>query len=300
MLGFTYWLLKPSSEDEKQKYLIYFDESVLGLNVDASVKYRGVGVGKVVKLSINQKNSQKVEVLISVLKTTPIKSSTVAKLNSHGITGLSYINLSFDDSNAEPLEAKEGEDYPVIKTIPSLFNQLESSFGNFSDNLSTTLMKTQELLDGENQIQVSLLLKNSAKFMDKMNLLLDDKTINDFQSAMKNLNSSTKKLDEIMPRIDIFLENSVEWENKISGSFHSIKNSYIGIQDSMDVFKKAVSSGDFNLKEITSDVVPTMNNTFLSMQQLIVKIEEAINQYERSPGDMIFTQEKIKKGPGED
>ncbi|QOY53412.1 MCE family protein [Candidatus Sulfurimonas baltica] len=300
MLGFAYWLLKPSAEDEMQKYLIYFDESVLGLNTDASVKYRGVSVGKVEKLSINPNNSEQVEVLITILKTTPIKSSTVAKLTSHGITGLSYINLSFGDSEAEPLKANNEYEYPVIKTIPSLFNQIESSFGSFSDNLSTTLMRTKELLDDENQIQIALLLKNSALFMDKMNYMLDDKTINDFKLAMKNLSSSTKKIDDMMPRIDMFLQNSVEWENKISNSFGSITNSYIGIKDSMDVFKEAVASGDFNFKEITSDLIPTMNNTFLSMQQLVIKIEEAINRYERSPGDMIFTQEKIKKGPGED
>lgn len=55
MMGFGYWLLKPSIEDETAKYLIYFDESVLGLNLDAPVKYRGISVGKVSRLRINPK-----------------------------------------------------------------------------------------------------------------------------------------------------------------------------------------------------------------------------------------------------
>ena len=33
---FSYWLLKPEQEKETKKYLIRFDESVLGLNVDSS------------------------------------------------------------------------------------------------------------------------------------------------------------------------------------------------------------------------------------------------------------------------
>ena len=100
MLGFTYWLLKPSEEVKVKNYYILFDESVLGLNIDSAVKYRGINVGKVVNLEINPDNSEQVQVLISILKSTPIKSSTVAKLTSQGITGLSYINLSLGDKNA--------------------------------------------------------------------------------------------------------------------------------------------------------------------------------------------------------
>ena len=67
MLGFGYWLLKPAKEAEVQKYSIYFSESILGLNIDAPVKYRGISVGKVVKLSIHEKKTEQVEVLVEVL-----------------------------------------------------------------------------------------------------------------------------------------------------------------------------------------------------------------------------------------
>jgi phospholipid/cholesterol/gamma-HCH transport system substrate-binding protein len=67
----------------------------------------------------------------------------------------------------------------------------------------------------------------------------------------------------------------------------------------MDRFKLAVDSGDFNLKEISTDIVPTMNNTLIELQHLMIRIEGALNQYERSPGDILFKQEEIKKGPGE-
>ena len=78
------------------------------------------------KIGINPKNTEQVEVLITILKSTPIKSDTVAKLTSQGITGLSYINLSLGSNNAPPLVAKEGQDYPVIKTLPSFFERFEN------------------------------------------------------------------------------------------------------------------------------------------------------------------------------
>ena len=300
MLGFGYWLLKPSDDLEMQKYIIHFDESVLGLNLDAPVKFRGISVGKVVRLRINPNNSEQVEVLADILKTTPIKSSTVAKLTSQGITGLSYINLTLGDNNAPALQTQNGEEYPIIKTIPSLLIKLEKTFGDVSSNLSKTLASTKELLNEENQKEITLLLKNSAIFMSKMNSLLDENTINNFQSTMKNLNSTTKKLDKMMPRVEKFLNNSVEWEDKVSDAFKSIMGSYHGIKTTMDLFEESLARGDFNIKDISNDVIPTINSTLLEMQELMIKMQEAIDQHERSPGDILFKQEKIKKGPGED
>jgi phospholipid/cholesterol/gamma-HCH transport system substrate-binding protein len=299
MLGFTYWLLKPTAENETTKYYIHFDESVLGLNIDSPVKYRGITVGKVISLKINPKNTAQVEVLIDILKSTPIKSDTVAKLTSQGITGLSYINLSLGDNGAPPLIAKKGEQYPVIKTEPSFFERFEKSLGTVSTKLSKTLSGTEKLLNDENQKHIALILQRSALFMDKMDKFLDDDSMKNFQSSMKNFESATKKLDKMMPKIDNFIDKSMAWEDKISGSFASIMNSYLGIRSSMDEIKRAVASGEFNIKDIAGDVVPTLNNTLLEMQQLMIKLENTLQQYDRSPSDILYKKEIIKKGPGE-
>jgi phospholipid/cholesterol/gamma-HCH transport system substrate-binding protein len=300
MLVFGYWLLKPSQEEEMQRYNIYFSESVLGLNLDAPVKYRGISVGKVSRLRINPNNSEQVEVTVKILKTTPIKSSTVAKLTSQGITGLSYINLTLGDRNAPPLEAKEGQEYPVIKTVPSLFKRLEQTVGTVTENLSDTLVKTQELLNEKNQEAIAKLLQNSSEFMSRMNKTLNDETIQNIHLSMRSLKTTTQKLEKLMPKIDKFLDNTIEWEDKVSSAFHSIKGSYMGIKNTMDVFRASLARGDFNIKEIANTFVPTLNNTLRQTQELMIKLEETLNKYERSPGDMIFTKEKIKKGPGEE
>lgn len=299
MMVFGYWLLKPSKEVEMKVYAIYFDESVSGLNLDAPVKYKGINVGKVIALNINPKNSEQVEILITVLKSTPIKTSTVAQLTSQGITGLSYINLSFGDESSEFLKAQKGQEYPVIKTIPSLLIKLENTVGDLTLNLSDTLQRTRELLKEENQAEFSLLLKNSAIFVSKMNQTLDDETIVNLQQTMKNLNNVSKRLDEMMPRVEKLIENSVAWEDSVSASFASIMKSYVGIAGSMNTFNKALQSGDFNLKDMSSDILPTMNNTLLDMQSLIIKMQETLSKHERSPSDILFMQEQIKKGPGE-
>ena len=300
IFGFTYWLLQPAREVKMKKYHIIFDESVLGLNIDSAVKYRGISVGKVINLEINPENTEQVKVLVNILKSTPIKSSTVAKLTSQGITGLSYINLSMGDNHAPALEAKEGEEYPVIKTIPSFFENFEQSLGSVSKKVSKTLTKTEQLLNDENQEQITILLTKTASFMDKMDRLLDDKTIKSLQNTIAHVDNTTKKVDALVPNIDSFINHSKKWEDSISTSMDSIMVSYLGIGESMAEIKRAVASGEFNIKDIASDIVPTMNNTLLEMQHLMIRVENLTHQYERSPGDILFKQEEIKKGPGEE
>ena len=299
MLIFTYWLLKPSSEDEVKKYNIFFDESVLGLNIDAPVKYRGISVGKVTRLSINVENTEQVEIEVTILKTTPIKTDTVAKLTAQGITGLSYINLSMGSNGGKDLKANDDEIYPVIQTVPSFFENFETSLGSVSSKLSNTLTRTEMLLNDGNQEQVTLLLQRTASLMGKFEKVLDDKTITHLQSTAKNLDALTQKANNLTPDINKFLDSSIKWEDKISGSFASITNSYKGIRSSMDEIKRAVASGEFNFKEMAGDITPTMNNTMLEMQELMIRIDGILEHYERSPGDILFKQEETKKGPGE-
>ena len=299
MLGLSYWMLKPANDKETQRYSIYFDESVLGLNLDAPVKYRGISVGKVTRLRINPKNSEQVEVQATILKSTPIKESTVARLTAQGITGLTYINLTLGPNDAPKLVAKVGESCPVIQTVPSFFENIEQSLGGLSGELSQTLQGTQKLLKDTNQKDLSKILKNTAELSLKLNKLLDDKTITNLQKSSQNLESITHKMDMVIPNVNRLVDKSVKWQDSIAASFDSIMNSYVGITASMTEIKRAVASGEFNLKEISSDVVPTINDTFVSMQELMIKMESTLEQYKRSPSDILYKKEAIKKAPGE-
>lgn len=299
MLGVAYWMLKPSNDNETKLYNIYFDESVLGLNLDAPVKYRGIDVGKVTHLNISKFNSEQVQVEVTILKSTPIKENTVARLTAQGITGLTYINLSMGDRDAPPLRTKDGEKYPTIKTVPSFFENIEQSFGGLSLQLSNTLDKTDKLLNAKNQEEFSKILKNTANMSAKIDRLLDDATISHLQNASANLDSLTYKFDKVIPNVDHLVDKSIKWQDDISRSFNSIMTSYLGIKSSMTEIKRAVSSGEFNIKEITADVVPTMNNTFLEMENFIIKLDSVLEEYKNSPSDILYKKEAVKKAPGE-
>jgi len=299
MLGFTYWMLKPAKAEETQKYIIYFNESVLGLNLDAPVKYKGIKVGKVTRLRINPKNSEQVEVTVDILKTTPIKEDTVAKLTAQGITGLSYINLTEGDNNAPPLQVKKGQRYPVIKSAPSFFANVEQSLDSVSELLLLTLGRTNELLNDKNQKQFAKFLEKSALLVSKVDTILDEKTMAHLQATAKNLEQLTNKADKSVPNINKLVENSIAWENKINNSFVNIKNTYKEMGLIMNNMAKSFLHVENNVENVTVETLPLLNSTMLQIQQTLIGVDELVNQYERSPSDILFKKEKEKRGPGE-
>lgn len=299
MMAFVYWMLKPTENEDVKRYNIYFDESVLGLNIDAPVKYRGISVGKVSQMRINPKNSEQVEVTVTIVRSTPIKIDTAAKLTAQGITGLSYINLSNGGENSPLLEKREGETYPVIKTLPSFFKSLEDSFGNVSSSLTTTLQGTQELLGADNQRQMALLLQRSATVMKKMEDLLDDKTIHHLQSTTANIDAFTIKLNKIMPKVDQFLVKTEAWEKSTADSFDSIMVSYLGLDTSMAKIEKAFNAGEADFRQLNADIVPTLNAVMLDFQELMIQLNEVLEKYKESPSDILYKRQEIQKAPGE-
>ncbi|HIP54938.1 MAG TPA: MCE family protein [Sulfurimonas autotrophica] len=299
MLGFTYWMLKPTKSLQTQTYIIYFNESVLGLNLDAPVKYKGIKVGKVTRLRIDPHNSEQVEVTVEILQSTPIKADTVAKLTAQGITGLSYINLTEGSNSAPPLQAQKGKKYPVIKTAPSFFANIEHSLDSVSELLVVTLGKTNELLNTKNQKEFAKLLKKSAIVMEKIDKTFDEKTILYLQESVKNMQHITTQIDKSIPNINRLVEHSIVWENKISNSFVNIKETYSQMGKIMDDMANSFLHIENDVKTATVQTVPMLNNTMLEMQQTLIHFNEVLQQYERSPSDVLFKKEKVKRGPGE-
>jgi phospholipid/cholesterol/gamma-HCH transport system substrate-binding protein len=299
MLAFVYWLMKPSADAQMQKYLIYFDESVSGLNVNAPVKYRGISVGKIIDLRINPKNSEQVQATVDILKITPIKETTVAKLTAQGITGLTYINLSLGANNSPPLKIKKGEEYPVIKSVPSLFKDVEKSLGTLSTQFTDTLDKTNELLNDTNQKEIRKILNKTANILSSVDKLLNDKTIIHLQRSAKNLDDFSMRLTALTPKIDTFISNSITWEDKMSDSFIDIKKTYSSMGVTMINMAESFADGQKDLNGMALNIVPSINETMLSIQSSLLEFNELMQEYKRSPNDILFKKEAIKRGPGE-
>ncbi len=53
LLSVTFWLTRQYGQQTYDTYYVHLSESVAGLNIDATVKYRGVDVGTVSRIGFN-------------------------------------------------------------------------------------------------------------------------------------------------------------------------------------------------------------------------------------------------------
>jgi len=101
---FAVWLGSPGRHDDVI-YRIHFPESVSGLAVGDSVKFRGIDVGTVKAMLIDPDNSRLVLVDVRLRKETPVKTDTRASLAMKGITGVVFVELNGGDPAAKTLLA---------------------------------------------------------------------------------------------------------------------------------------------------------------------------------------------------
>lgn len=150
--------------NEMIPYYTRFAESVDGLSVGAKVKWNGVTVGRVTRLTIDEQNLQEVIVDFEVNSETPIRGSMLANLvGGISITGIKSIELT----GGNPADPKL-KPHRELKASPSQMKVLNGHadvlmvrFGELLENL---LMIT----NAENRRDLSYTLANAADLSQQL------------------------------------------------------------------------------------------------------------------------------------
>lgn len=164
------WLSSGLSVIQYSHYLVYSQESVSGLSIDAPVEYNGVNVGSVKSITLVPDNPHLVKLMLDINSSTPITRGTVATLTTKGITGLVFIALKDKGTDLTPLVAVKGEAYPVIPTSPSIFTRLDIALTRLSKNLQTVADAFRSLLNKDNLKSIKDILAN----LDRITATLSD------------------------------------------------------------------------------------------------------------------------------
>lgn len=185
-IGVVLWLSGGKAYSRSYEiYRIYMEESVSGLNLNAPVRYRGVEVGRVKKIALTPGNVEKVQITLSIEKDTPVKTDTVAILQTQGLTGIAYVELQGGSRDAPALEAQAGEIYPVINTGPSLRMRLEDSLVD-----AARILKNVAVLSEEFPLLTQRILRSTDVFDNMSN-----------QLAKAGNNASLKFTGETLPEV---------------------------------------------------------------------------------------------------
>jgi phospholipid/cholesterol/gamma-HCH transport system substrate-binding protein len=185
------WLSVGLDRPVYNTFAVYTNQSVSGLSVEAPVRFNGVNVGYVKDISLNPENAQQVVLTLQVKTTTPITTSTVATLDSQGITGIDYIALRAKTANAPLMQIHNEPPYPSIPAEPSLLVQLSSLLKDTSSEFKGVSGSIQNVLDAENA-------ENIKEILTHLNLITGNLAQNEaaLESLIQNANQAAIQLNQ--------------------------------------------------------------------------------------------------------
>lgn len=264
-------------------YQTYMKESVSGLNLNAPVRYRGVEVGRVQKIALSPGNVELVQLTLAIEAGTPVKADTVAVLQTQGLTGLAYVELTGGGRDSPSLQKQADEEYPVIKAAPSLIRRLDSAVTVLLTNLNKTSENANALLDTENRRAVKKMLadlETLSKTLAARSKLIDSSLV-DAAHAMKNSARLTDELPQLAQRAQRSADAFDHMANELARAGASASRALDGTQ------------------RFTSETLPEVHQLVMELRGLTSSLQRVSSELEQNPSALLYGKPAAKRGPGE-
>ena len=300
VLGIVLWLGKTDYRGIYDRYYVYTQESVAGLSVDSTVKYRGVDVGRVKEVVLNPENFEEVRVTLDIAGGTPVKTDTEAVLVTQGLTGLVTLDLIGGSRDAPPLTAGAGQAYPVIRSAPSLFGRLdrilsqvlsEQGLSNLVANLSSLAQNVSSALDEENRKALRQMLKDLAEVTRTL-AAPNGQVDRGVQNAAQAAEQAARLTEHLGKQVPALLDR--------------INKSAAGLQQmTEELARTSRSVGDMvgasrpNIEQFSRQTLVDIGLLITELRQLTATLNRVAQQIERQPNVLVLGRSAQPKGPGE-
>jgi phospholipid/cholesterol/gamma-HCH transport system substrate-binding protein len=173
------------------RYCTYFSESVQGLQIDSSVKYLGVDIGRVEKIRLAN-DFQLIEIIMKIDFPGDLTYTTTATLRMAGLTGIVYVELDkrqLKDAGLSP-KLTFASDHPVIPSRPSDIKQITASIDEIIQKIKA--------IDFNG---IAEQVKSTTKAIETF--VTDEKmkrTLTNLENTATNIEHATAKVSELMDK----------------------------------------------------------------------------------------------------
>jgi phospholipid/cholesterol/gamma-HCH transport system substrate-binding protein len=299
-LALVLWLSRTEFRGVYDRYYTYMTESVSGLSTDASVKYRGVVVGRVKEIILDPVNPEEVRLTLDLVHGTPVKQNTVAVLETQGLTGLTTVNLTGGSRDSPPLTAKPGQEYPVIQSGPSLFSRLDRALSRvLADeslpallaNLNKLAEDARGVVDAESRADLKRILADLTKVTRTLATHQDElgDGIAKANQALESFAAVGRKMDKRLPEI---LEETRASMRAFQSMSDEINRTSASLGSTLDASRSDV-------EQFTGQTLAETGLLVSELRQLTETLQRLAEELEREPSALIFGKAPPVRGPGE-
>jgi phospholipid/cholesterol/gamma-HCH transport system substrate-binding protein len=253
------WLAGAQYNQEYSYFQTYFKGPVTGLGKGTITRYNGIEIGRVAELAFDPNDPQSVIVTLQVQPNLNIRDDSIASIESQGLTGGTYVEISGGTRTSPLLVAKSGQKFPVIRARQSTLQQLEQSAPELVAKLNVVADRVNSLLNDQNQRGVTHILEN----LDTITTTLSARS-NDISSIIRNANEATARLDDASADLKPTLNNASEAFEK-----------YSKLADDADAFV----NGDALAQ------IPELISASKRMVSSVTKLSDSLN---KNPSQILF------------
>ncbi len=321
------WLVVGTEKKVYDQYRVYISESVSGLNPKAVVKFRGVEVGRVARIELE--DPERVKILLDIEQGTPIRQDTEATLQVQGLTGLAYLELSGGSRHSKALLPTPEDPVPAILSGPSLVARLDDAFTSMLATFGSISRKLEILLGEDNQVAVQQILADVATITGSVaarsetleQTLVHIETITgsvaagseDLEQTLADLHTSTAQLaarsatlgqavDGAAKTMDNSARVSAELIPllaRVSAGAEAVEDMAQAISKTSQSLTSAVEDSRKQVLQLASDTAPELNTLLLELGQLADTMRRFLQDLEQNPRMLLLGKPSGRLGPGE-
>ncbi|SEL41411.1 MlaD family protein [Nitrosovibrio tenuis] len=259
----------------RDKYLIVSESPVTGLNQQATVRYRGVTVGKVENIRLDPEKLQTVLIRIAVDKNLPLTTKAYAQLGYQGLTGLAFVQLNDEGGQAERLTT-DPDNPAQIPLRPSALDSITDAGQRLLGKANGLVDRLNVLLGDQNQTHFSHILENTASVTGRLH-----NVVSQLEPGLKSLPGLAADASAVLKHTDELVMGLNDISTRI--------NQHGGPIDSLSQTAGELTDTLHKLRETTEGITRSTRS-----------VERVLLQFEEQPRSLLFGRSPPPPGPGEE
>ena len=280
-IGVIVWVGASQYFEKGTLYVTYFDESVQGLQKDTMVKYRGVDIGRIVKIDVAP-DKRLIEVVMKIDLEDHLEARSVAQLRSIGLTGIVFIELDQRDAKTQQLTPRIDfpSPYPLIPSRPSEVRQILAGIEGAIDKINKVDLQGVAA-------QIRATARSADNFFSGSRM----------ERIMTNLEAATTTMDKSLSRLDRVMatggleEGLAEARQTLAQarSLVSSLNSELGslkLSDTADKANQVMDSLNQSTRTSTLNIQMATEN----IRSISENLERLTERLENNPSDLLFSR----------
>ncbi|MDG4648520.1 MlaD family protein [Roseibacterium sp. SDUM158017] len=216
ILGFFLWFARVELDRQFAYYDIRFS-SVSGLSNASDVRFSGLPVGQVVDVRLSPDRDGTITVRVEVDAETPVRTDSVATIESLGVTGVSYVGIGPGSPDAPLLQSASDRPIPEIEAGRSTLQTLTEDAPALVEETLRVVREIGGIFTGENSARIERIIVNAEEASETFASTLEAfsgvaDTVDEFAQQINRFNTT---LDALTAEMNIVLASADETLNSI-------------------------------------------------------------------------------------